>query len=299
MQASKQSERGSRMKLSGWWRALLGLSCVLALFTSAQAQGRYDLSTWVEDLKATRWESGAVFAGVTAQGIRSWNWGSQSFHSQSERWFGQDTSSGGADKLGHAFTSYALVNVLADRLVRQGRSPQQAALSAALTSQAIMLYVEVFDGFSKDHGFAREDVAMNLLGAGLGYARTVNPKLRDLMDFRMEYESSGYKGFRPFSDYSGQKYLVALKLGGMEALRDTPLRFLELQAGYYTRGFSKAEQDAGLNRSRHTFVGVGLNVGELLFGRRTNQESELKNASRLFFEHIQLPHTAARTSREF
>jgi hypothetical protein len=287
------------MKFSGWCRALIGLSCVLALYTPAQAQGRYDLSTWVDDLKATRWESGAAFAGVTALGIRSWNWGSKPFHFHSEGWFGQDTSSGGADKFGHAFTSYALVNVLADRLVREGRSPEQAALSAALTSQAIMLYVEVFDGFSKDHGFSREDMAMDLLGAGLGYARVVNPRLRDLMDFRMEYESSRTKGFRPLSDYSGQKYLLALKLGGVEALRDTPLRFLELQAGYYTRGFSKAEQDAGLTRSRHTFVGVGLNVGELLFGRRTSQEPDLKNGGRLFFEHIELPNTAVRASRQF
>ena len=53
-----------------------------------------------------------------------------------------------------------------------------------------MLYVEVFDGFSSDHGFAREDVAMNLLGTGLAYARIVNPRLRELLDFRMEYQPS-------------------------------------------------------------------------------------------------------------
>lgn len=277
--------------------ALLLASVVCA---SAQAQASYDLSTWAEDVKATKWESGAVVAGVTALGLTSWNWGSsKSFRFNPEGWFGEDTGSGGADKLGHAFTSYAMTNVLADRLVRQGRSPERAALSAAITTQAVMLYVEAFDGLSDDHGFAREDVVMNLLGTGLAYARTVNPNVRDLVDFRMEYQPSGYKGFRPFSDYSGQKFLFALKLGGFNALKETPFRFLELQTGYYTRGFSKAERDDGFDRSRHSFVGVGLNLTELLFGRRATQEPELKNAGRLFFEHIQIPHTAARSGREF
>lgn len=267
---------------------------------SVKAQQDYDLRSWTDDVSATRWETGAAVAGVTALGVASWNWGSsKSFRWNPEGWFGEQTGSGGADKLGHAFTSYALTNVLADRLVREGRSPERAGLSAALTSQAIMLYVELFDGLSDDHGFAREDVVMNLLGTGLAYARTVSPALRDTLDFRMEYEPSGYKGFRPFSDYSGQKYLLAFKLGGVSALRDTPLRYLELQTGYYTRGFSKAERDDGLERSRHSFVGIGINLNELLFGRRTAQESELRNAGRLFFEHVQIPHTAVRSEQRF
>lgn len=280
---------------------LLCASAVCALVQAQETtQADYSFSSWAEDVSTTRWETGAVVAGVTALGLTSWNWGSaKSFRFNSEGWFGTDTGSGGADKLGHAFTSYAITNVLADRLVRQGRSPGRAALSAAITTTAVMLYVEAFDGLSDDHGFAREDVVMNLVGTGLAYARTVNPNVRALLDFRMEYHPSGYKGFRPFSDYSGQKYLLALKLGGLHALRETPFRFLELQAGYYTRGFSRDERAEGIDRTRHGFVGVGLNLSELLFGRRPSQESELKNAGRLFFEHIQIPHTAARSDHAF
>lgn len=288
------------MMFSKYCRGLLALMFMVAVHASALAQVRYDLSSWGEDVKAAKWETGVAFAGMTALGLNSWDWGSsKSFKSNPEGWFGKDTGSGGADKLGHAFTSYALTNVLANRLLREGRSPERAALSAAITAQAIMLYVEVFDGLSNDHGFAREDVVMNLLGTGLAYARTVSPKVRDLVDFRMEYQASGYKGYRPFSDYSGQKYLAALKLGGFKALRGTPFQYLELQAGYYTRGFSKGEQANGLARSRHGFVGVGVNLSALLFGDRANEEVGLKNAGRLFFEHIQIPHTAARTSRDF
>ena len=288
------------MMFPKYFRGLMALMLMVGGHAAAQAQVRYDLASWGEDVKAAKWETGVAVAGVTALGLTSWDWGSsKSFKWNSEGWFGKDTGSGGADKLGHAFTSYALTNVLANRLLREGRSPERAALSAAITTQAIMLYVEVFDGLSNDHGFAREDVVMNLLGTGLAYVRTVNPKVRDLVDFRMEYQKSGYKGYRPFSDYSGQKYLAALKLGGFNALRNTPFQYLELQAGYYTRGFSKGEQANGLARSRHSFIGVGLNLSALLFGNRTNDEAALKNAGRLFFDHIQIPHTAARASRDF
>jgi len=291
------------IRLKGWskggGRWLTAMLLLLVMQAPAMAQVRYNLTSWGQDIKATKWESGITLAGITAIGLTSWNWGnSASFNFNPEGWFGKDTGSGGADKLGHAFTSYALTNVLADRLVREGRSPERAALSAALTAQALMLYVEVFDGFSDDHGFAREDVVMNLLGTGLAYARTVNPRLRETLDFRMEYQPSGYTGFRPFSDYAGQKFLLALKLSGFDTFKNTPLRYLELQTGYYTRGFSRLERNDGFERSRHNFVGIGINLNELFFGRRTEREPELKNLSRLFLEHIQVPNTALRTSHE-
>ena len=279
-------------------RHLVG-ACAIGLCLSANAQESDLWRDWTEDLSANRWETAGAFAGVTALGLYSWDWGSsKTFKVNDEGWFGEETGSGGADKLGHAFSSYAMTNLLADRLESKGRSPERAARNAALTTQAVMLYVEIFDGYSGDHGFSKEDMVMNALGSGLAYARTAVPGLRELIDFRLEYEASGYKGFRPLSDYSGQKYVLALKLSGIRGLNQSFLRHFELQTGYYTRGFSKEEKADGLTRQRHQFVGIGLNLNQLLFGNRTSRESELRNAGRLFFEHIQVPYTAARQVNE-
>ena len=270
---------------------------LLILPFSAHAENIF--SDWSNDVQDTAWETGAAFGAMTALGLFSWEWGSSSsFRWQPEGWFGMDTGSGGADKLGHAYTSYMLTNILSDRLIRKDRSPGRAAISAAITTQLVMLYVEMFDAFSVDHGFAWEDCVMNLTGTGFAVARTVIPGMRDLVDYRMEYEPSGYKGFRPFSDYSGQKYIIALKLSGIDALARTPLRFLELHGGYYTRGFSKNEELEGLSPARYGFIGVGINFGALFFGSRKKPESELYNAGRLFFEHIQPPYTALHASEE-
>ena len=220
----------------------------------------YSFKTTVDDVKAIKWEGLGALAGITALGAKSWDWGGSSFHFNNEHWFSKNTGSGGADKLGHAFTGYALTNAFAERLQAKGRSPERAALSASLLSTALMLYVEAFDGFSGDHGFSYEDVVMNSLGVGFAYLRQTNPRLKSLVDFRMEYKPSGYKGFKPLSDYEGQKYLFALKLSGFKSLKQSPLRYFELQAGYYSRGFSKEARNDGQFRRQNGFVGIGVNL---------------------------------------
>ena len=264
----------------------------------------YSTTTFANDIKAIKWDAIGAFAGITALGVKSWKWGSTDFHLGNEKWFQKDRSSIGMDKLGHAFTSYTMTNLFAEHLQRKGRTPAQAAISAALLTQALMLYVETFDGLSTDHGFSYEDVVMNLAGTSLAYARQRYPKLKELVDYRMEYSPSGYKGdgikgFRPISDYAGQKYLLAFKFSGIRALKETPLKYFELNAGYYARGFTKQEEALGMQRTRTAFVGIGLNLSQLLFGDRSQNESLTKAAGRDFFEHIQLPTYATVNKNKF
>lgn len=270
------------------------ISSLDSVANSAANTTRYSLNTTVDDIKAIKWEGLGAFAGITALGVKSWDWGSSGFHFNNEHWFGKSTGSGGADKLGHAFTSYALTNAFAERLQAKGRSPERAALSASLLTSALMLYVEAFDGVSGDHGFSYEDVVMNSLGVGFAYLRQTNPRLKSLVDYRMEYKPSGYKGFRPFSDYEGQKYLLALKLSGFKSLKQSPLRYFELQAGYYSRGFSKEARNDGQTRRQYGFVGIGVNLTQLFFGYPLETDRDYAKIGRLVFEHIQIPSSAAR-----
>ncbi len=260
----------------------------------------YTSTVFANDLADIQWEASAAFIGATTLGIANWRWGSQrKWVSNSEGWFSSQTDYGGADKLGHAFTSYAITNVLTERLIMQGRTPEQAARTSALFSSGLLLYVEVMDGFSRKYGFSHEDMTVNLLGSAFAYARHAIPGMRDRVDFRMEYEPSGHKGFDPLGDYSGQKYLLALKLSGTDTFRNTPMRYLELQTGYYTRGFSNTERAHGDDLERHVFVGIGINLSEVFFGPRTSDDSGLRRLGRGFFEHVQIPHTAMRNDSRY
>lgn len=69
----------------------------LILLSSAPAWAQSDFGyEFGQDLSANCWETGLAFAGVTALGIYSWDWGSsKTFKVNDEGWFGEDTGSGG------------------------------------------------------------------------------------------------------------------------------------------------------------------------------------------------------------
>ncbi|WP_299591858.1 DUF2279 domain-containing protein [uncultured Microbulbifer sp.] len=212
-----------------------------------------------------KYEIGAVAGGITYLGVKEWNWGSATFKFNEEGWFGMDTGSGGIDKLGHMYSSYLIAEAIGNGLSRQNDA-EFAATYSALWASSLMLYVEIFDGYSADHGFSYEDVIFNSAGIAFSYLRTRNPQLRELLDYRLDYRpSKGMKGFHPVTDYSGMRYLLAVKAAGVPALRDTPLKYLELNVGYTAQGFKAADAPYFPERTTELFVGFSFNLDEILF----------------------------------
>lgn len=241
---------------------------------------------------SARWEFGGLLAGITTFGVLNWNWGNSHFRFQSEGWFNEKrTGSGGMDKLGHAYSTYVMTDILTHAIRRNASDSRGAEVTAALMAYALMTYVEVFDGYSGDHGFAYEDMVMNAAGAAFSVLRNTVPGLREKLDFRMQYLTSAHSGFRPFIDYEGQKFVLALKLAGFEGLRETPLRYLEVHAGYYARGYTRDLRRAGADQEQHLYVGLGLNVQELLFGSGPYKDHWLPQTGRTMLEYVQLPYT--------
>ena len=243
-------------------------------------------------LRSIPWEASGLAAGITALGIANWNWGSSGFHFNSEGWFGGDTSSFGSDKLGHAYSTYVMTEFLGAAIRDNSDRSKGAQVSAAAISMALMTYVEIFDGFSGDHGFSWEDMAANTAGAAFSVLRHSVPGLNDKLDFRLHYIPSGNVGWRPITDYSGQRYLFALKLSGFKPFERGPLRFVELHGGYYARGFTEKEKLAGVAPKRALFFGVGFNLQQLI-SRKRGEGSGVHRAARSVLEYVQVPYTAA------
>jgi hypothetical protein len=236
---------------------------------------------------------GSVLVG--AYGLQKW-WSdgfTGEFRTVSEGWFGQGTPYGGADKLGHAYFAYAGTRLLTLGLKGLGNDPDQARALGAWATLGVMTAVEIADGYSKKYKFSTEDAIMNVAGAALGYLMESSPDLDRLLDFRLLYKRSAGK-FDPGGDYSGQKYLIAVKASGIPALREHPvLRYLEVTAGYGTRGF---EGPPGVERTRHAYFGVSLNLSEILgqtVFRGARERGTAQRAADLFLEFIQVPGTAA------
>ena len=256
----------------------------------------YSFETFTRQAASVPWELAGLTAFGAVLGFKTWDWGSSSeFKFHPEGWFGDKTGSGGMDKLGHAFSTYVVTDLLTDRIIANGGG-SGAAITAGLLSMGLMTAVEIVDGFSADHGFAREDMVMNALGAGFSVLRSTMPGLKEKVDFRLQYFPSPHSSFRPLSDYMGQRYLLAVKLAGFETFEQTPLRYFEVQGGYFARGFSKQEKLLNLDRDREFYVGVGFNFGEILFGSGGPfADTRAAPYGRKVFEYVQPPFSAFTT----
>jgi uncharacterized protein YfiM (DUF2279 family) len=240
-----------------------------------------------------------AYGGTAALGFSEWGWGTSSFRFRSEGYFGKDTAYGGMDKLGHAWNAAVVSETFTDAIRKRAANPDSAPVTGFILSMGVMGMIEVMDGFSSDYGFSYEDLTADIAGATLGYLRSTYPELEEKVDFRIEYiPSRNEKGFALQSDYSGQKYLLALKLAGFESFEETPLRFVELHAGYYARGFSDEEIADGDSKRREPYAAIGLNLSELLLSNEEVHNNKFGRFARRTLQYVQVPYTYLPTERD-
>jgi len=261
---------------------------------------RYNGSLFLHHVSAIPLETVGVYGATAVIGVVNWDWGNSGFHFRNEGWFGRDTGSGGMDKLGHAFTGALLSDLFTDRIRMTADRPEGAAVTGALLSLGVLTMVEVFDGFANDHGFSYEDMLSDGAGIAFSLLRNTIPGMREKIDFRQEYVPRSYMGgFHPILGYESKRFLLALKLSGFDTFRDTPLRYLEIHAGYYARGFTRAAREAGVPKIREPYIGIGINLNELFFGRAKPDEGVLKWGARFTLEHFQPPYTSFGTGNRY
>ncbi|MCD4720790.1 MAG: YfiM family protein [Desulfobacula sp.] len=216
-------------------------------------------------------------AAITAWGIANWDYFENDPKKGSEGWFLKDTDEGGADKCAHFYFSYTLSHILSDTFDHWGYSSEKAALLGSFSSFAMMSYMEFGDSFS-NYGFSHEDFFMNLLGCTAGYLLYANPNLSKKIDFRIEYIPT-FNQIDFFSDYNNMKFLMAVKLGGFESLKNTYAEYIEFHLGYYTRGYSD-----DINKERNIYIGIGINLSKIFTNFSMTKTAKV-------FNYYQLPYT--------
>jgi len=231
-------------------------------------------------------DTALVSAGIAAWGFSQWNWGTKSFHFHDEGWFEEESKTGGSDKTGHLYMTYLLSRVLSSRYQDRGMSLEESSFWGSLSSLTAMTLLEIGDGTSP-YGFSKEDLIADAVGSFLAYVIRVNPKVDEFIDIRFEYwPSNSSEGRNDFTtDYSNMRHLVAFKLSGFDSLKDTPFSFIELQAGYYSRGYRSYDT---VEESQHFYMGVGISLSNLADRSGINV---LKN----IFEFYQPGHTYVET----
>jgi uncharacterized protein YfiM (DUF2279 family) len=219
---------------------------------------------WTRGQKTLMLNAGAA-AALAAWGVYKWDYGQTAPKASSEGWFGQDDKEGGADKLGHFWSSYAVSHLFASIYESWDYTEDEATTYGALSSLGFHTLMEVGDSFS-GFGFSYEDMIVNLAGAGAGYLLRAYPHIGEKIDIRIEYAPSlsGNNSTDVFTDYEHQKFVVAVKGEGFEGLRGSIFEYLEFQAGYYARGYDDFVRGGPETRRRTLYWGLGLNVGRAI-----------------------------------
>jgi len=262
----------------------MALACVTCGLRPAAAEsvGSPWYSGWSREQKALAFNLGLA-AAVSAYGFAQWDWGSSSFETTGEGWFSYGTGSGGADKLGHAYTGAVITAMSASLYRHWGYGEEDAAMLAACSGLLATTMVEIGDGFSANHGFSWEDQMFNMLGVGLEYLRQRHPVLRERVQFRWEYfPTSDVRSGRNadiFTDYGGSRWMLAFPLRAW--LKDESwLDWCDVLVGYGTRDF-----DSRRRGSRHPFIGVGISLP------LAREKLRVPGPGRVL-EYIQVPGTA-------
>jgi hypothetical protein len=101
------------------WPALLSAAAIGFFGTGAAAQDTeaYWMSDWTKEDKAIALNLG-IDAVVLGWGFTNWEYGSGGPRFQDEGWFGRDTDEGGADKLGHFYSTYLMSHLFAGQFER-------------------------------------------------------------------------------------------------------------------------------------------------------------------------------------
>ncbi len=218
-------------------------------------------------------------AAITAWGIANWEYGRRKPYSDREEWFGRDTDSGGADKIGHFYAAYLLGSGLSGLYESWGYEEKEAALYGSYSSLFLLNFMEVGDAFS-EFGFSYEDFLMNTLGSFSAYIFYTNPELSKRIDLRIEYIPS-FDTADIVTEYERMKYLLVLKAEGFDLITNPYLKYAELHAGYYTRNYKGAYS---LERERIVYLGIGINLS------RIAKKNDYAKTAR-FLNYYQIPYT--------
>ncbi len=258
-----------------------------------------------EEAGKSNWVTYSIVAGsilgTYAYGAEVWSWGENDWRWADEGWFGENTDSGGSDKVGHLYAHYLGQRALNNIFEWSLGNKESALWCSVATTTAVGLFIEVGDATSGKYGFSYEDLVSDIVGIAAGALLETYPVADEFIGISWDYwptdgfqeQTEGRKKLHMTSDYGGAKVLLNFKLAGFNAIGwDIPefMRYIMLDVGYYARGYTKYDRD-DREKERDIYVGVSLNfievVRDLFDGSSRN--GRLSKAMQQPFKYYHVP----------
>jgi len=185
------------------------------------------------------------------------------------------------DKFGHAFTTYQLARGGYDILRRTELSNKQALYWATGLSFAMLLPIEILDGFSPDYGFSYGDLVANAIGSGLFLGEQLLWK-EQRIKYKFSFYPTEFANLRPevlgenlvqqvFKDYNGQTYWLSFDMHAFMKKSRFP-KWLNIAAGYGATGMVYATETEnnmnGFTSYRQYYLGIDFDFSYFKTNKR-------------------------------
>jgi len=210
-----------------------------------------------------------------------------SLYALSEAWYKKQSSSfhffndnaqwNQVDKVGHMYSAYQLSRFGKALFMWTNMPEKKAAIWGSILSQAFMIPIEIFDGFSEDYGFSWGDIGANLLGSGFFLVQELGWK-KQLIKAKFSFHRTEYAQLRPevlgdgffeewLKDYNGQTYWLSFDVYAMAGNNAKIPSWLNIALGYGAEGMVYAREEEnninGYQSYRQYFVGIDFDLSHI------------------------------------
>lgn len=154
------------------------------------------------------------------------------------------------DKLGHATTAYNISAVQYNLMRWSGVSKNTSEWIGGMTGFAYLMLIEVMDGFSKEWGFSKGDMAADFAGAGIFTAQQALWN-EQRIQMRFSFHKSIFAKYNPnelgdnfpqrlIKDYNGQTYWLSFNIHSFLNKDNHFPRWMNADFGYGADGMTGA-----------------------------------------------------------
>ena len=164
-------------------------------------------------------------------------------------------------------------------------------------SQALMIPIEVMDGFAVEYGFSWGDIAANLLGSGFFLGQELGWQGQKIKT-KFSFHRTQYASLRPevlgngffeelLKDYNGHTYWLSFDIYAFVNSNSKFPAWLNIALGYGAEGMVYAREHEnvanGHESYRQYFVGIDVDLSHI------HSRSKLINAVLFVADMIKLP----------
>ncbi len=146
------------------------------------------------------------------------------------------------DKFGHAYSAYQISRAGGEMFRWTGMPPAKSAIWGSVLSQALMIPIEILDGFSEYYGFSWGDILANMTGAGLYLSQQLIWQ-KQMVKMKFSFHTTAYAPLRPevlgegtmeelIKDYNGQTYWFSFDIYSMLSKDNKFPKWINIALGY-------------------------------------------------------------------